>query len=133
MKYLLDSNICIYLIKQQPSSVLQRFEKHFVGDIGISSITVAELAYGVEKSQHVERNQKALEQFLLSLNIVSFDKAAAFAYGNIRADLQRTGQLIGPLDMLIAAQALSLRVVLVTNNEREFVCVPKLRIENWIG
>lgn len=132
MKYLLDTNICIYLIKAKPYQVLERFNSHAVGDIGISTITVAELQYGVSKSHHVTRNRQALEQFFLPLTIVDFDPAAAAIYGTIRATLEAQGQPIGPLDMLIAAQALSLHLILVTNNVREFSRIPKLKLVNWV-
>ena len=133
MKYLLDTNICIYLIKQKPRPVLQKFEAHAVGDIGVSAITVAELEFGAQKSQYPAKNQRALEQFLIPLAIVDFDYNAAVVYGRLRAELQAQGTPIGPLDMLIAAQAVSLEVVLVTNNEREFVRVPQLKVVNWVN
>jgi tRNA(fMet)-specific endonuclease VapC len=133
MKYLLDTNICIYLIKKQPASVLTRFNDHAVGDIGISSISVSELYYGVQKSQLRSQNQEALLQFLSPLVIADFDTEAAFSYGRIRAELERQGTQIGSLDTLIAGHALSLGVTLVTNNEREFFRVPRLVIENWVG
>jgi len=131
MKYLLDTNICIYLINQRPKKVLARFERHAVGDIGISSITASELAFGVAKSGSI-KNRTALEAFLLPLQIADYDLNAAMAYGEIRAALQAQGKTIGPLDMLIAAHALSLSLVLVTNNEKEFGRVEKLKIENWV-
>ncbi len=131
MKYILDTNICIYLIKQNPPEVLRTFAALSVGDVGVSSITVAELAYGVRKSQHPERNAQALEQFLIPLTIADFDHSAAVAYGGIRATLEQQGTPIGSLDTLIAAHALSLDVTLVTNNEREFSRVPRLKVENW--
>ena len=131
MKYMLDTNICIYLIKRQPPQVLNKFMALSFGDVGVSSITVAELQYGVQKSQHVEQNQQALEQFLIPLIIVDFDHDAAVAYGVIRAALERQGTPIGSLDTLIAAQALSLGVTLVTNNVREFSRVPDLKLVNW--
>jgi tRNA(fMet)-specific endonuclease VapC len=132
MKYLLDTNICIYLIKQKPPQVLEKFNLHSVGDIGISSITASELWYEVAKSTQKQRNQPALTQFLLPLLVLEFGAAAAEAYGQIRATLEQTGQIIGGMDMLIAAHALSLRLVLVTNNVHEFSRVPGLRIENWL-
>ena len=132
MKFLLDTNICIYLIKQKPPQVLQKFNNYDVGDIGISSITVAELEFGVKKSQFVTKNKQALEQFLLPLNVVDFDLAAATIYGDIRAYLENKGTPIGSLDTLIAAHALSLSVTLVTNNEQEFKRVPNLKLENWV-
>ncbi len=131
MKYLLDTNICIYLIRQRPTSVIREMARQQVGDVGLSSITVAELHYGVAKSTQVERNQSALEQFLAPLIIVDFDAAAATAYGAVRALLERRGTPIGSLDTLIAAHALSLDVTLVTNNKREFSRVPRLKLTNW--
>jgi len=131
MKLMLDTNICIYLIKQQPASVLKRFLEYQVGDIGISSITLSELRYGVAKSKHREKNAKALDGFIIPLDIASFDEEAALAYGEIRANLERSGTLIGAMDMLIAAHAVSLRVSLVTNNTREFSRVPGLDVLDW--
>jgi tRNA(fMet)-specific endonuclease VapC len=133
MNFLLDTNICIYIIKQKPPEVLQKFKAYNVGDIGISSITVAELEYGVQKSQFPEKNQQALAQFLLPLKIVNFDDAAATIYGDIRAKLEKQGTPIGSLDTLIAAHALSLRVTLITNNVKEFRRVPNLKLENWVS
>ena len=133
MKYLLDTNICIYLIKQKPAPVLAMFSEQAVGDIGISSISVAELSYGVQKSQLRDQNQRALAQFLAPLAKASFDMAAAQAYGQIRAALEAQGTPIGSLDTLIAGHAVSLGVTLVTNNAREFSRVPQLKVENWAG
>ena len=130
MKYLLDTDICIYVINERPKRVLDRFVKMALGDIGVSSITAAELAYGVAKSGS-QRNRAALEAFLLPLAIVDFDQSAALVYGEIRALLERKGQVIGPLDMLIAAQAKSLGVTLVSNNQREFTRIADLKVENW--
>ena len=132
MKMLLDTNICIYIIKQKPPEVLQRFQTYNVGDIGISSITVAELEFGGQKSRYVARNQQALAQFLLPLTIADFGYEAARAYGGIRAMLEQQGMPIGGLDMLIAAHAISLDVTLVTNNTSEFGRVPGLRVDNWV-
>lgn len=131
MKYLLDTNICIYTIRQKPGRVLTRFQESMVGEIGVSSITAAELWYGVEKSLQKEQNEHALRKFLLPLVIVPFDARAAEAYGMIRAGLETQGKPIGALDMLIAAQAVSQGTVLVTNNVREFSRVPRLQLENW--
>lgn len=133
MKYLLDTNICIYIIKRKPTEVFNRFLTCDVGDIGISTITIAELTYGTQKSQHRDKNQTALDQFLLPLEIVDFDIAAAQVYGSIRAQLEKQGTPIGPLDFLIAAQARSMGVSLITNNEKEFLRVPGLTVENWIN
>jgi len=131
MKLLLDTNICIYIIKQQPAGVLKRFMEFQVGDIGISSITLSELRYGVAKSAYPEKNTKALDEFIIPLEIVSFDEQAAHAYGNIRASLEKAGTPIGSMDMLIAAHAVSLEVPLVTNNTREFTRISGLTILNW--
>jgi tRNA(fMet)-specific endonuclease VapC len=132
MKVMLDTNICIYLIKQQPPTVIERFLSHPVGDIGISSITAAELAFGVSKSRHEHKNRRALEQFLGPLEVAAFDHAAAWSYGRLRAQLEVKGSPIGSMDMLIAAHALSLGVRLVSNNSREFRQVPGLRLDNWV-
>lgn len=133
MKFLLDTNICIYIIKQKPLEVLHKFNTYQVGDIGISSITVAELEFGVQKSQYPAKNQQALAQFLLPLEIVNFDHAAATIYGDIRAKLENQGTPIGSLDTLIAAHALSLQVILITNNIKKFSRVPNLKSENWVS
>jgi tRNA(fMet)-specific endonuclease VapC len=131
MNYLLDTNICIYTIRQSPPQTLKRFREHSVGEIGISSITAAELWFGVEKSKQKKRNSKALDQFLFPLEIVPFDVPAAITYGVIRTRLESQGTPIGPLDTLIAAHALSLGAILVTNNEKEFKRIARLQIENW--
>jgi len=132
MKVMLDTNICIYLIKQQPPTVIERFLSHPVGDIGISSITAAELAFGVSKSRHADKNRRALEQFLAPFEVAAFDQAAAWSYGRLRAQLEAKGSPIGSMDLLIASHALSLRVRLVSNNLREFRQVPGLRLDNWV-
>src|SRR5438105_4543908 len=111
MKYLLDTNICIYIINERPKEVLARFAKHPVGHIGVSSVTAAELAYGVAKSGSA-RNRAALEGFLLPLEVLPFELAAALAYGEVRSRLEAKGKPIGPLDMLIAAHALTLGLTL---------------------
>lgn len=131
MKLLLDTNICIYIIKQRPATVLKRFLEYRVGDIGISSITLSELHYGVAKSAHREKNAKALDEFIIPLEVVSFDDEAAHIYGDIRAVLERAGTPIGSMDMLIAAHAVSLGIPLVTNNAREFERITALNIIDW--
>lgn len=131
MKLMLDTNICIYIIKQQPVTVLKRFLEYQIGDIGISSITLSELRYGVAKSTHQEKNTKALDEFITPLEVVSFDEEAAHVYGEIRAALEKAGTPIGAMDMLIAAHAVSLGIPLVTNNTREFVRIPTLNIIDW--
>ena len=133
MKLMLDTNICIYIIKQRPSTVLKHFLEYQISDIGISSITLSELRYGVARSKHKEKNTKALDQFIIPLDIASFDEKAALVYGGIRARLEKAGILIGAMDMLIAAHAVSLGVTLVTNNTREFSRIPGLRIVDWVS
>lgn len=131
MKYLLDTNICIYIINERPKQVQERFRRLALNEVGVSSVTAAELAFGVAKTRSM-RNRRALEAFLLPLAVPPFDLTAAFAYGDLRAELERRGEPVGPLDLQIAAHALSLDAILVTNNEREFRKVPGLKIENWI-
>ena len=131
MEYLLDTNICIYIIKKKPSIVLKRFKEFPLGSIGISTITVAELQFGIRKSSSPERNLEALNQFIIPLEIIDFDFSATIEYGLIRAKLEKQGTPIGPLDTLIGAHAKSLNLTLVTNNEREFNRIPDLKIENW--
>ena len=131
MKILLDTNICIYLIKNKPESVRKHLATLHPGDVGISSITAAELRYGVAKSQAKAQNVTALDTFLLPLEVAPFDEAAAEKYGEIRAALEKKGTPIGPLDMLIAAHAVSLGATLATNNLREFKRVPGLKCVNW--
>ena len=129
-RYLLDTNICIYIINRKPPEVFRHFEGLSVGDIAISSITGAELAHGVAKSGS-PRNQQALEKFLMPLDILAFDTMAMHHYGRLRTQLERLGTPIGPLDTLIAAHALALGCTLVTNNLREFERVHGLPLENW--
>jgi len=130
MRYLLDTNICIYIINERPIHVMARFRLERIGEIGISSLTAAELDYGVEKSGSA-RNRQALEKFLAPLEIVAFDDMAFRQYGRVRADLEKRGLPIGAMDTLIAAHALALGTILVTNNTREFERVSGLRLENW--
>jgi tRNA(fMet)-specific endonuclease VapC len=132
MKYLLDTNICIYIIKRRPDRAFERFKGLRVGDVGVSSITYAELAYGVANSSDPDRNQAALDEFLGPLEVLDFPAAAAPTYGRLRAHLRRLARPIGPLDTFIAAHALYLGTVLVTNNVREFSRVPRLTVENWV-
>lgn len=127
---LLDINICIYIINARPAAVLAHFHRFQLGEIGLSSVVAAELAYGVAKSGS-ERNRRALEMFLAPLELLPFDEKAMWAYGELRADLECRGQPIGSLDTMIAAHALSLNAVLVTNNTREFSRVKGLQLENW--
>ena len=133
MTYLLDTNICIYIIKRKPLRVFDKFKGIRPDYIGISSITYTELTYGVAKSNNIEQNRDALQNFIVPLEIFSFNDLAALAYGEIRALLERSGQVIGALNMLIAAHALSLNKTLITNNTREFTRIPDLKVENWIN
>lgn len=132
-KIMLDTNICIYLIKNKPIEVKEKFNDYEVGEICISSITVSELYYGVYKSQIVEKNLQALALFLAPLNIVDYNEKASIEYGKLRAALESAGKVIGSLDMLIAAHAVSLGVTLVTNNTKEFERVGELKLENWVN
>lgn len=131
MRYLIDTNICIYIMNQRPLEVVEHFKKHTLGDIGISSVTISELYYGVSKSQHKQKNTKRLQAFLLPFKILNYDEAASIHYGDIRANLESQGNIIGALDMMIAAHARSQNVTLVTNNESEFLRVLSLQVENW--
>jgi tRNA(fMet)-specific endonuclease VapC len=131
MKYMLGTNICIYVIKHRPPEAISNFLKHDPEDMCISSITYGELMHGVEKSQAVERNRAAVTLFLSSVSVLSFDDRAAEEYGKVRADLERKGTPIGPMDMLIAGHARSEGLTLVTNNTREFLRVENLAVEDW--
>ncbi|MEW6360251.1 MAG: type II toxin-antitoxin system VapC family toxin [Planctomycetota bacterium] len=133
MKFMLDTNICIYIIKKKPERVIRRLRKADVSDVCISSITLSELEYGVRKSLKHDQNRLALAEFLAPIEIASYDDSAACEYGRIRAHLEKRGRPIGALDTLIAAHALSLNCILVTNNPTEFKRVPGLRVENWAG
>ena len=128
---LLDTNICIHVINAKPPAVLERFRQYRMGEVGLCSVVAAELAYGVAKSGSA-RNRQALEMFLAPLIILPFDDEAVWAYGNLRAELERKGTPIGALDTMIAAHALSQQSTLVTNNTREFARVPGLALENWV-
>lgn len=132
MPYMLDTNICIYIIKQKPEQVIKRFEKLSPGDVALSAVTVSELYTGVEKSAAPEKNRKALEQFLLPFDILDYGLEEARTYGQIRAFLEKAGTPIGAYDLMIAAHCLSKRYILVTNNIREFERVSDLMVENWL-
>lgn len=131
MMYMLDTNICIYMIKQKPRQVIEKLKNMNKADLCISSITYSELLYGAEKSSNIAKNLLALTMFLSNIEILPYDENASVDYGFIRLDLEKKGKPIGPLDMLIAAHAASLRMILVTNNEKEFERVKGLNIENW--
>ena len=132
MRFMLDTNICIYVIKKKPSHVLNRFRTFEIAAIGVSAITVSELEYGVEKSSNREQNRESLLAFLGPLEIAPYDDLAAHHYGDIRAYLERAGRPVGAMDLLIAAHARSLSIPLVTNNAREFDRIPGLMVENWL-
>ena len=131
IRYMLDTNICIYVIRKKPSHLIQHLQGLRITDVGISSITLSELEYGVAKSQKPQQNKLALVEFLAPIEILPYNDMAAEQYGEIRALLERQGTPIGSLDMLIAAHALSLNSILVTNNESEFRRVSGLIVENW--
>ena len=131
MKYMLDTNICIYIINNKPKHVFDKFLLHDIGDIVISSISAAELAFGVEKSGS-QRNKSALQKFLSPLTILPFTQKAVWHYAKIRQELQSQGKPIGSLDMLIAAHALSENMTLITNNTKEFDRVSLLTVDNWV-
>lgn len=132
MRYLLDTNICIYIINQRPPQVVQKMRQYPLGELVISTLTVAELAYGMAKSRHPERNQQALAQFLTPFELLDFSVEAAQEYGRLRVALEDQGTPIGLVDMLLAAQAISHQLVLVTNNTREFGRIAHLPLENWV-
>jgi tRNA(fMet)-specific endonuclease VapC len=132
MRFMLDTNICIYIIKKRPLQVLNRFRTFDVADIGVSSITLSELEYGVEKSTKREQNREALVAFMGPLEIAPYDDLAAHHYGAIRAYLEKAGRPVGAMDLLIAAHARSLSIPLVTNNASEFRRIPGLSVENWL-
>jgi tRNA(fMet)-specific endonuclease VapC len=132
MRFMLDTNICIYIIKRKPAQVLSRFQTLEVHQVGISAITLSELEYGIAKSSNRHQNSEALMGFLAPLEIVPYNDLAAYHYGEIRAYLEVKGHPIGAMDLLIGAHARSLSVPLVTNNVREFSVIPGLSVENWI-
>ena len=132
MKYLLDTNICIYIIKKKPSQVFKKLETLQINDVGISAITLAELEYGISKSMFPEKNKIALIKFLAPLEILPFAEKAAEIYGKIRSYLEKTGSIIAALDLFIGAHAKSENLVLVTKNVTEFSRIANLKIENWV-
>lgn len=128
---MLDTNICIYIINNRPAHVLERFQQYEMGDIAVSSITASELAFGVKKTCS-QRNEEALRLFLSPLAVLPFNEACVWHYASLRSELQAKGQVIGALDMLIAAHALSEKATLITNNVKEFERVPHLVVGNWV-
>jgi tRNA(fMet)-specific endonuclease VapC len=130
--YLLDTNICIYVINNKPQSVVEKVKTFDSRDIKLSSVSVSELEYGVSKSKYREKNREALIHFISGFEIIPFDEKDAEVYGLIRADLENRGEIIGPYDMQIAAQAMTRDLILVTNNTKEFSRIPNLQLENWV-
>ncbi len=131
MKYLLDTNICIYIIKKKPEQVIRKLSKIDPSKLALSSVTWSELVYGAEKSEKREQNLDALKDFAIPFEIPPWTSKEAQIAGKIRAELAKQGTLIGPFDIQIAAHAISLELVLVTNNEKEFKRVSGLKVENW--
>ena len=131
MKYLIDTNICIYIMNKRPIEVIHKFKQFDVDEICVSTITVSELQYGVVKSKNRRLNKQRVEEFLAPFEIIPYDEIAANMYGDIRYQLEKRGEPIGSLDLLIAAHAMSGNFVLITNNEKEFKRVKNLKIENW--
>jgi tRNA(fMet)-specific endonuclease VapC len=133
MRFMLDTDSCIALIKRKPGTILRRLMSLSPGEAGISAITLAELRYGVAKSAQNEKNRLALDEFLLPLEVADFDEPAAASYGSVRAALEKAGTPIGPLDTQIGAHALSSGAILVTHNSREFRRIPGLAVEDWLS
>ena len=130
--YLLDTNICIYAIKKKPILVLEQIKEKSKLGIYISALTVAELEYGIENSTKIEENRVSLLKYLSIFNILPFDDRDAIPYGKLKTKLRKEGQIIGPIDMLLAAQALSKDLIFVTNNTKEFRRIENLKFENWV-
>lgn len=130
-KILLDTDTCIYIINHKPTNVKNKFECYKIGDIAISCITLSELVLAIEKSRYKEQNIKALQNFIAPLEVLDFGYEQSLVYGKLRANLEKSKNLIGSMDMLIASHALSLDMILVTNNEKDFKKVPNLKIQNW--
>ena len=131
IKYLIDTNICIYIMNKRPMEIINKFKLFDVGEIGVSTITVSELQYGVSKSKKGRLNKQRIEEFLCPLEILPYDEIAAGVYGDIRIQLEKRGEPIGPLDLMIAAHALSRNLVLISNNEKELKRIKNLKVKNW--
>lgn len=132
MTYMLDTNICVYVIKHKPEQVFQRMQENLQKGLCISAVTLAELEHGIEKSSYPEKNRAALTRFLAIIKVLPFDETAANEYGKVCAGLQRRGTPIGTMDMLIAEHAIAADCIIVANHIREFERVPGLTIENWV-
>ena len=131
LKYLLDTNIVIYVLKRRPKEVLEIFNRN-ASRMAISSITLSELIYGAEKSANVDKNLEAIEEFISHLEVLPYNAKASQHYGQIKAALEKKGEIIGENDIHIAAHAISQGLILVTNNLRGFKRVPNLALENWV-
>jgi tRNA(fMet)-specific endonuclease VapC len=131
LRYMIDTNIAIYTLKNRPAKVRNAFNNHN-GEMCLSSVSLGELIYGAEKSVHVERNLADIEGFAARLEVRAFDNLAEIQFGQLRAELTKSGKVIGPYDMMIAGHARALGLILVTNNIKEFKRVPGLRLENWV-
>ena len=131
-KYLLDTNICIYILKKKPQSVLDNFQKYDIGEISLSTITIAELQYGVQKSSKMQENQIALNEFIKPFSIIDFDFNSAIVYAEIRAELEKNGKIIGTMDLLISSIAISNNLTLISNNIKEFERIDLLKLNNWV-
>ena len=129
--YLLDTNICIFLIKKKNPLLIEKLKKYYNKGIFISSLTLAELEYGVENSDHKEKNRLSLIEFLTIFEILNFEQKDTQSYGMIKSDLRKSGKMIGAIDALLAAQAISRNLIFVTNNTKEFERINNLRIEDW--
>ena len=132
MRWMLETNICIAIIKRQPERAIRKLRGKSIGQVGVSTITLSELTFGAEASAHPDQNLSALHEFLLPLEIAPYDEACAFRYGQLRAQLKKMGRPLGALDILTAAHALALDVVLVTHNTGEFSHASGLRLEDWL-
>jgi len=130
--YLLDTNICIYIINKNPRHVVEKIKKYKPSQIKVSSISLAELEYGASKSKYRDKNRAAIVDFASAFDVVAFDDNDAEIFGLIRADLEKRGKIIGPYDMQIAAQSIARNLILVTNNTSEFSRVHTIKIENWV-
>ena len=130
LKYMLDTNIAIYTVKNRPLKVRKAFRRH-AGEMCMSAVSLGELIFGAERSARAEQNLSIVETFAAQLEVPCFDERAAAHFGQLRAELSATGQVIGPYDMMIAGHARSLGLILVTNNLKKFERVPGLRVENW--
>jgi len=131
MKFMLDTNACVDLIRQRDKRILRRMKRRRPGDLCVSSVTLSELEYGAAKSADPAKNRLALARFMTPLSVMPYDDAVAPVYGRVRAELEREGRAIGPLETMIAVHALSLGLTVVTDNEREFRRVPGLKVQNW--